>query len=110
MNIANYYKKIVLASASPRRKDILSTLNFSFEVLPSDFDEELENNFYTPAKILNLAYNKALEIAQYIDEEALVVGADTVVILDNKILGKPKTEREAFKMLSSLSGKKHKVA
>jgi septum formation protein len=109
MNIANYNKKIILASASPRRKKILETLNFEFEVLPSEFDENLENNYYTPAKIINLAYNKAIEIAQYLDDEVLVIGADTVVVLNNKILGKPKNKKDAFNMLKSLSGQKHIV-
>lgn len=69
----------------------------------------MDNNFFSYEKIENLAYNKALEVAKNITEPALVVGADTVVVLENTILGKPKDKEEAYKMLKSLSGRQHFV-
>lgn len=69
----------------------------------------MDNNFFSYEKIENLAYNKALEVVKNITEPALVVGADTVVVLENTILGKPKDKEEAYKMLKSLSGRQHFV-
>ena len=102
-------KKIILASGSPRRKEIFKTLGINFEIIPSTFDENLEDNIFNYKKIENLAYNKALTVAKNISEPALIVGADTVVVLDNKILGKPKDKQEAFFMLKNLSDRKHFV-
>lgn len=104
-----FMKKIVLASGSPRRKEIFKTLDIDFEVIPSSYEEKLENNVFSYQKIENLAYNKALFVAKTIKEDALVVGADTVVVLNNNILGKPKDKTDAFNMLKSLSGKEHFV-
>ena len=102
-------KKIILASGSPRRKEIFKTLNIDFEILPSSYNEVMEDDLFSYDKIENLAYNKALAVANKIKEESLVVGADTVVVLDNKILGKPKNREDAFFMLKHLSGKEHFV-
>lgn len=102
-------KKLILASSSPRRKEIFKSLYDDFEVIPSTYNEKLENHEFSYKKIENLAYNKALAVAKNINYPALVVGADTVVVLNNTILGKPKDKDEAFKMLKSLSGKKHFV-
>lgn len=102
-------KKLILASNSPRRKEIFGKLYTNFEIIPSTYDEVLENHVFSYEKIENLAYNKALAVAKRIKYSAIVVGADTVVVLDNNILGKPKDRDEAFKMLKDLSGKEHFV-
>lgn len=102
-------KRIILASSSPRRKDILTKMGLEFEIIPSDFEENLENLDFNYEKIEELAYNKALSVAVGIDVPAFVIGADTVVVLNEKILGKPKDEAEAFQMLQALSGHKHSV-
>ena len=102
-------KRIILASGSPRRKEIFKTLNIDFEIIPSSYDEVLENDVFTYEKIENLAYNKALTVANPIKESALIVGADTVVVLDNKIIGKPKDRADAFNMLKNLSAREHFV-
>lgn len=102
-------KKIVLASSSPRRKDILGTLDLEFEIIPSSYEEILENLDFTYEKIEELAYNKAKCVAQEVEHSALVIGADTVVVLEGQILGKPKDELDAVDMLNKLSGKTHFV-
>lgn len=102
-------KKLILASNSPRRKEIFGKLYTDFQIIPSSYDEVLENHIFTYEKIENLAYNKALAVVKQINYSAIVVGADTVVVLDNNILGKPKDRDEAFKMLKDLSGKEHFV-
>lgn len=107
--LVNMKKKIILASSSPRRRDILTKMGLEFEVFPSDFEENLENFDFTYEKIEELAYNKAKAVADKINESVLILGADTVVVLNQKIMGKPKDETDAFEMLRALSGNKHLV-
>lgn len=101
--------KIILASSSPRRRDILKETNLEFEIIPSKYEEDHTQTVFSYEFIESLAYNKALEVAKRITEEALVIGADTVVVIDNEILGKPKDEKEAILTLKRLSGRKHMV-
>ena len=101
--------KIILASSSPRRQNILKETNIKFKVVPSKYEEDHTQTVFSYEFIEKLAYNKALEVAQRTTEEALVIGADTVVVLDDEILGKPKDEEEAVSMLKRLSGRRHKV-
>lgn len=101
--------KIILASSSPRRRDILKETNLEIEVIPSKYEENHTQTVFSYEFIENLAYNKALEVAERINEPALIIGADTVVVLDNEILGKPEDKNDAIKMLKKLSGKKHSV-
>lgn len=106
-------KKIILASSSPRRKAILEDINLCFEIIPSSYEEFLENSDFSYEKIENLAFNKAnavaLDIMPNSNTSALVIGADTVVVLDGQIMGKPKDEDDAIDMLKKLSGKTHSV-
>ncbi len=102
-------KKLILASSSPRRKDILEKTGFDFVIIPSSYEEVLENTDFTYEKIENLAFNKAKYVVDTLTEEALVIGADTVVVLDGEILGKPKDKNDAINMLQKLSGKIHSV-
>ncbi len=102
-------KKIVLASGSPRRREILKRAGLEFEIHPSNYEEVLDNHDFTPEKIEKLAYNKALDVANELDEKAVIIGADTVVVLNNEILTKPHDREDAFKMLKSLSGVEHHV-
>ena len=101
--------KIILASSSPRRQNILKETNLKFEIIPSQYEEDHTRTVFSYEFIENLAYNKALDVSNRIKENALVIGADTVVVLDDEILGKPKDEAEAISMLKRLSGRKHKV-
>jgi len=102
-------KKIILASASPRRKELLKTIGLDFEVIASDFEENTENKPFSPELIENIAYGKALDVAQKITQNAIIIGADTVVAINNEILGKPKNDEDAFNMLKKLEGKTHQV-
>ena len=85
--------KLILASNSPRRKQILTDLKLDFEVIPSNFDEKLEDDIFSYEKIEDLATKKCLDVVNRVDKDSLVLAADTVVVLHNKILGKPHSRR-----------------
>ncbi len=98
---------MILASNSPRRKEILENFGFSLKTVSKNIDE-ISSKEEIKEKIMDIAQQKTMAAAKdYPDEN--VVGADTVVVIDGKILGKPKDETEAFEMLKSLSGKSHDV-
>ncbi|KAI5704262.1 hypothetical protein M8J75_003515 [Diaphorina citri] len=109
--------KIVLASSSPRRSQILKSIGLKFEVIPSNFDEssipvsKFKSNY--GEYVSELAYKKALEVSQHLKEDNvepdLIIGADTVVSINDMMLGKPKDEEEAKEFLSKLSGNTHSV-
>ena len=99
---------IILASASPRRKEILENANVKFKIMASSI-EELTLDSESPCKmVMRLAFEKGIDIASR-QKSDLVISADTIVVLDNTILGKPKDEIEARKMITSLSGRTHQV-
>lgn len=101
-------KKLILASNSPRRKEILGLAGFDFEVIvrptSEDFDPGLPYE-----KVPELLATLKAECFGDFDDNYLVVTADTVVVLENRIINKPQNENEAFEMLASLSGKTHEV-
>ncbi len=104
--------KIILGSSSPRRADILKQLNLEFEVIPSSYVEEHDRTDFSYNFVENLAYNKALAVAKKLNtqkKKAIIIGADTIVVIDNQILGKPRDYNEAFAMLNKLSGRTHFV-
>jgi len=101
-------KKYVLASASPRRKKLLRKIVRKFTVIPSRFDESTLSAKTPEGFAVKAAIAKAEEVALR-KREAIVIGADTIVVLGKKILGKPKTKKEAVKMLKNLSDKVHRV-
>ena len=99
---------IILASASPRRKEILENANVKFKIMSSDI-EELTLDGESPCQmVMRLAFEKGIDIANK-QKSDLVISADTIVVLDNNVLGKPKDEKEARYMIESLSGKTHQV-
>jgi len=100
---------LILASASPRRKECLSMLGLTFTVEPADVSEEILPKENPEEYVKRLACEKALKVAQ-IRPEAVVIGGDTVVLLDNDILGKPDSPEDAEDMLLRLSGRTHTVA
>ena len=100
--------KIILGSSSPRRADILKKLNVKFEIIPSDYVEPHDRTDFSYDYVENLALNKAIDVAQK-HSNATIIGADTIVVINNKILGKPKDKKEAYNMLKLLSGKTHFV-
>ncbi len=104
--------KIILASSSPRRSGILKKMKLDFDVIPSEYDEPHNQTAFSYDFVENLAYNKALDVAKKLHTENkshFVIGADTIVVIDNQILGKPKNYQEAEQMLKHLSGKTHFV-
>lgn len=102
-------KKYILASGSPRRRELIKKLNLDFEIMPSRYEEELDNRHFSYEKIEKLAYDKALEVANRLTEPAIIVGADTVVVLDKRILTKPIDRNDAFNTLKALSNREHEV-
>ena len=99
--------KLILASNSPRRKELLSKLNYKFDVIPSNCDEV--SNAANPCDMVKeLACRKALNVYMQ-NRDCCVVGCDTVVDINGKVLGKPHSYDEAVEMLCKLSGKTHKV-
>ena len=102
--------KFILASKSPRRKELLHNIGYEFEVMESDFDEsavskELEPQLY----VQELAMFKAMSLVKKVPADTLIIGADTVVVHNGSILGKPADRDEAIQMLSSLSNDVHRV-
>lgn len=105
--------KIILASASPRRRELLTQMGLEFEVRPSQGEEVITKEVPSEA-VMELAEQKASEIAGLVEEsgskgEILVIGADTVVVKDHQILGKPKDREDAVRMLHGLAGDVHQV-
>lgn len=109
-NIQTIYplKKIILASGSPRRKKLLQQINLSFDVRPSSVDEFFDPELSPEEVVQQLALRKAADVAKN-QKDALVIGADTIVVFKDKILEKPRTHQEAKKMLQQLSGQTHQV-
>lgn len=100
--------KIILASASPRRRELLQQIGLQFEVNPASGEELITET--DPALVVEeLSRQKAMEIAGKVKEDGIIIGADTIVTFKNKIMGKPRDEEDASQMLSQLSGKSHKV-
>ena len=100
---------MILASQSPRRRELLGQMGFSFTVRPAK-GEELTHPELTPAQLVEeLARQKALEVSAEAASDDVVVAADTVVAIDGKVLGKPHDKVHAAQMLSALSGREHTV-
>jgi septum formation protein len=101
-------RKLILASSSPRRADILGREGVEFEIiLPPNIKEESATS--DPVEhVLLLSKEKALSVSQQV-EEGIILGADTIVVLDGEIMGKPQNKEEAFFILKKLSGKTHRV-
>ena len=105
--------KIILASASPRRKELLEQIGVDFEIEVSDKETAIKER--DPVEECRTqAYNKAVDIVEksrlkYCDKDFVVISADTIVAIEGKILGKPKDKSDARQMLKTLSGRKHRV-
>jgi septum formation protein len=103
-----YMKKIILASTSPRRKEILEMLDLEFEIIPSSFKEDNTLPLAPSVLVCQLALGKAKEVSKR-NPDALVIGADTLMSLDGRIIGKPKDQDDARTILNVLSGRVHSV-
>ncbi|MZP30150.1 septum formation inhibitor Maf [Heliobacterium undosum] len=99
---------LVLASASPRRRQLLSDLGIRFSVLPSDFSEEGVDGLAPEAQALALSRGKAHSVCERLSD-GIILGADTIVVIDEDVLGKPKSPDQAREMLRRLSGRSHRV-
>jgi septum formation protein len=108
MNALRNRSRLILASKSPRRSELLKQAGLTFSVIPSDFDEDTVALSNPDSDVVTLAESKALDISQK-HPDAWVIGADTIVLIGRKILGKPASAAEAFEMLQRLSGKTHQV-
>ena len=102
-------KKIILASASPRRNEILEQIGMQFEILVSDKEEIYESS--APEEIVKeLSLLKANHVSEMVGKnDIIIIGADTIVSHEGKVLGKPKSRAEAFQMIQGIQGKVHKV-
>lgn len=99
---------LVLASQSPRRAQLLEMLGLTFDVVPAEIDESLERGEPPSIHVERLAREKAEAVAA-LRPDALVIGSDTIVVVDGEILGKPKGRDEAIEMLLRLQGREHRV-
>ena len=101
-------KKVILASQSPRRQELLQRVVSEFDCIPADIDETMDLTKDLGEEVKKVSYTKAMTILkQY--PECIVIGSDTSVILDNVPLGKPKNKEEARRMLEGLQGRSHEV-
>ena len=106
-------KRIILASQSPRRRELLTQIGLKFEVIPSTVEEVITSA--NPVEVVQvLAQQKARDVAEVAGREMakdslLVIGADTIVVYEGKILGKPEDKEDAVRMLTMLQGKEHSV-
>ncbi|MBI0576506.1 septum formation inhibitor Maf [Neobacillus cucumis] len=101
-------QNLILASSSPRRKELLENLRLSFAISSSDVDESFEPHLSPKEVVMELASRKAQVVFQE-NPDAFVIGADTIVVANGQILGKPANEAEASSMLRKLSGTQHEV-
>ncbi len=101
-------KPLILASRSPRRSELLTQANIPFVCEPSDIEEVMDESLPLELRIQDLAYQKALPIFA-LHKDAVVLGADSIVYIDNEVMGKPKDKEDAYRMLRKLSGRKHQV-
>lgn len=113
MKIKDKKYKLILASKSPRRKELLEQIGLSFDILVS-YEEEVIVEGSPEATVISLATQKANNVAKILDENSsdeglIIIGADTVVALEGRILGKPKSKEDAYNMLKALAGKSHQV-
>lgn len=101
-------KKIILASLSPRRTELLNLIHIPHEVIPSCVKEIVDKTLSPKEIVKSLSYQKASDVASR-NQEHIVIGADTIVVVDDQILGKPKSESDAFRMLKLLENRHHQV-
>lgn len=101
--------KIILASASPRRKELMDLMEVPYQVIPSQFDEKRDESLDPEKQVEKLAYGKAKDVLDRTTGDRIIIGCDTLVYKDGKFYGKPKTEDVARKMLEELKDAYHEV-
>ncbi len=105
--MANY--NFILASASPRRRELLSIYVDNFKIIPADIDETIPNNINIKEAPLYIAKKKAEAVKHNILDNDILITADTIVMLEDRVYGKPKNKQDAFNMIKTLSNKEHSV-
>lgn len=109
MNLPIKFPTLLLASKSPRRKDLLTQLGLKFEIVLQDVVEDYPNTLPKNEIPEYLAIKKATAVQQHLQEHQVIVASDTIVLMNGIVYGKPKDADEAYKILSELSGKSHQV-
>ena len=104
-----FNQKIILASQSPRRRELLHLAEIDFDVIVADTDESYPTDLSFEEIAIHIAKNKALAVAGKNATDTIILAADTIVICDGEVIGKPKDEEDAVKIISKLSGNKHSV-
>lgn len=100
---------IILASESPRRKELLERMGLDFTVRVAPIDETMDPFAHPADEVARVAQMKAKSVYSYCNDGDIIIGADTVVVCDSLVMGKPRSESEAFSMLRRLSGRDHQV-
>ena len=101
--------RIVLASTSPRRKELLEKLDIPFEIITKDTEEIFDNNKDVYEASQDVSYQKAKAVYDSLTSDVIVIGSDTIVYHNKKVIGKPKTMEEAYEMIKEFSGDTHEV-
>lgn len=101
--------KVILASKSPRRKELMDLLNIDYEIIVSNADETLEEGLSLKEQSKRLGYIKAKAVFDETEGDRIVIGSDTMVLKDDKVYGKPKDKQDAINMLNDLKNSKHEV-
>jgi septum formation protein len=101
--------KVILASQSPRRRELLHLAEIEFDVIIADTDESYPTGLSFEEIAIHIAKNKALAIAGQNETDKIIIAADTIVVCDGQVIGKPLSEDEAVQIISKLSGNKHSV-
>lgn len=102
-------KKLILASGSPRRKELLNKAGYEFDIIKSNYVEDMTLPLEPKDLAKFLSLGKARDVAQYVIENAVIIAADTFIIFNGKVLGKPVSEKDAQETLALLSGNTHSV-
>ncbi len=100
---------IILASESPRRKELLERMGLDFTVRVAPIDETMDPFAHPADEVSRVAQLKAKSVYSYCNDGDIIIGADTIVVCDSLVMGKPRSESEAFSMLRRLSGREHQV-
>ena len=102
-------KKIILASGSPRRKQLLEWAEVPFEIVVKETDETFPAGLTVEEVPIHIARQKAMAVESVMNNDSVILAADTIVVLNERIIGKPKNREDAINILSDLSGRKHRV-
>lgn len=102
-------KKIILASGSPRRKQLLEWAEVPFEILVRETDESFPEGLKVEEVAIHIARQKAIAVRSLVNNNSVILAADTIVVLNERIIGKPKDRQDAINILSDLSGHQHRV-